>query len=94
MRLLDRLRFAARARHFSVRTEESYVSWVRQFILFHGKRHPMELPAAEAVNAFLQQSSACASASAVRQAMSALVFFYAQVLHQELPWIDRPIILV
>ena len=88
MRLLDRLRFAIRARHFSLRTEEAYVHWVRHFILFHGKRHPLELQAAEAVRSFIQQTSVCSSASTVRQAMSALVFFYAQVLHQELPWIE------
>ena len=38
-RLLDRVRAAIRARHYSRRTEESYVAWVRRFILFHGKRH-------------------------------------------------------
>ncbi len=88
MRLLDRLRFVIRARHFSLRTEEAYVFWVRQFILFHGKRHPLELPAAEAVRSFIHQKSVCASASTVRQAMSALVFFYAHVLYRELPWIE------
>ncbi len=51
-RLLDRLRQAIRVRHYSLRTEEAYVGWVRRFILYHGKRHPLEMGAAE-INAFL-----------------------------------------
>ena len=42
-RLLDRVRAALRVRHYSRRTEEAYVAWIRRFILFHGKRHPVEL---------------------------------------------------
>ena len=42
-KLLDRVRIAARRRHYSLRTEHSYVRWVRRFILFHGKRHPREM---------------------------------------------------
>jgi integrase len=51
-KLLDRLRAAIRLRHYSLRTEEAYVAWVRRFILFHGKRHPLEMGAAE-LNRFL-----------------------------------------
>jgi hypothetical protein len=46
-RLLDRVRQALRARHYSRRTEESYVAWIRRYIVFHGKRHPIELGAPE-----------------------------------------------
>ncbi len=46
-RLLDRVRAAVRARHYSRRTEKAYVAWVRRYILFHGKRHPSEMVAAE-----------------------------------------------
>ena len=46
-RLLDVVRHALRARHYSRRTEEAYVHWIRRFIVFHGKRHPRELGAAE-----------------------------------------------
>jgi Phage integrase, N-terminal SAM-like domain len=46
-RLLDRVREAVRARHYSRRTEKTYVGWVRRYILFHGKRHPVEMGAAE-----------------------------------------------
>lgn len=51
-RLLDRVRNAVRARHYSIRTEEAYVGWIRRFILFHGKRHPNEMGEPE-INAFL-----------------------------------------
>ena len=51
-RLLDRLRHAIRVRHFAIRTEQTYVDWARRFVLFHGKRHPQEMSAAE-VEAFL-----------------------------------------
>jgi len=51
-RLLDQVREAIRVRHYSIRTEDSYVNWVRQFILFHGKKHPLEMAEPE-VNAFL-----------------------------------------
>ena len=51
-KLLDRLRDHLRMRHYSIRTETAYVDWARRFILFHGKRHPQEMGAAE-VEAFL-----------------------------------------
>ncbi len=88
MRLLDRLRFCIRARHFSPRTEEAYLFWVRRYILFHGKRHPAELDAPAAVQTFMLALAQKASASTVKQAMSALVFFHGQVLGRELPWIE------
>ncbi len=46
-RLLDKVREAIRTRHYSYRTEEAYVGWIRRFILFHGKRHPAEMGKAE-----------------------------------------------
>jgi len=45
-KLLDRVRAAVRLRHYSLRTEDCYVQWVKRFILFHGKRHPADLGAA------------------------------------------------
>jgi len=51
-KLLDRVRAAARVRHLSLRTERTYVQWIRRYILFHGKRHPSEMGEAE-INAFL-----------------------------------------
>lgn len=48
-RLLDRVRAAVRLRHYSRRTEKAYVAWIRRFILFHDKRHPMEMSAPELI---------------------------------------------
>lgn len=80
-RLLDRLRAAIRARHYSLRTEEAYVAWVRRYVLFHGKRHPDEMGEAE-INAFLTDLAVKkkVSASTQNQALSALLFLYRDVL--------------
>jgi integron integrase len=80
-RLEDQFRAAIRVRGYSYDTERSYWMWVRQFILFHGKRHPRELAAAE-VQAFLEHLSVerNVSASTQAQALNALVFLYKHVL--------------
>jgi integron integrase len=80
-RLLDRLRAAVRARHYSLRTEEADVAWVRRYVVFHGKRHPDELGEAE-INAFLTDLAVGrkVSASTQNQALSALLFLYRDVL--------------
>jgi integron integrase len=87
-KLLDRLRAAVRARHYSRRTEEAYVMWVRRFILFHGKKHPSAMGADE-VNAFLSSLAVDhhVSASTQNQALSALLFCYREVLQDPLPWL-------
>jgi hypothetical protein len=74
-RLLDRLRAAIRLRHYSLRTEEAYAQWVRRFILFHNKRHPLEMGAAE-INQFLTHLAVegHVSASTQNQAFSAILF--------------------
>jgi integron integrase len=79
--LLDRLREAIRVRHYSLRTEQAYMDWVRRFILFHNKRHPLEMGAAE-INQFLTHLAAegHVSASTQNQAFSALLFLYQKVL--------------
>ncbi|MDO8680368.1 MAG: phage integrase N-terminal SAM-like domain-containing protein, partial [Acidobacteriota bacterium] len=76
-KLLDRVREAIRTRHYSRRTEEAYVHWIRRYIVFHGKAHPSTL-GAEQISAFLtwlavQQH---VSASTQNQALSALLFLY------------------
>src|SRR3954468_7562562 len=80
-KLLDRVRMVARALHYSLRTEDSYVSWIRRFILFHGKRHPLEMGAGE-INAFLTDLAVNGrvAASTQNQARCALLFLYRQVL--------------
>ena len=88
-KLLDVVRDAIRTKHYSIRTEEAYVNWVRRFILFHGKRHPKEMGGPE-IEAFLTHLAVegHVSASTQNQALSALLFLYRTVLHQEL---DYPI---
>ena len=88
-KLLDVVRDTIRRKHYSIRTEEAYVNWIRRFILFHGKRHPKDMGAAE-VEAFLTHlaTEGHVSASTQNQAFSALLFLYREVLHREL---DAPV---
>jgi integron integrase len=88
-RLLDRVREAIRARHYSRRTEKAYVHWIKRYIFFHGKRHPAELGAPD-VTAFLTSLAVHdkVAASTQNQALSALLFLYREVLGVELPWLD------
>jgi hypothetical protein len=88
-RLPDRVRGAIRARHMSRSTEESYVGWIRRFIVFHGKRHPAEMGAPE-VTRFLTALAVRGkvAASTQNQALSALLFLYRRVLEVDLPWLD------
>jgi integron integrase len=89
-KLLDCVRAAVRARHYSRRTEESYVGWIKRFILFHGKKHPSSMGGDE-VNAFLTSLAVegQVAASTQSQALSALLFLYRHVLEEPLPWIDN-----
>jgi integron integrase len=82
---LDQVRESIRLKHYSYRTEESYVQWIRRYILFHGKRHPLEMGSAE-IEAFLTDLAVNqqVAASTQNQALSALLFLYRAVLKQEL----------
>lgn len=84
-RLLELFAAVCRRRHFSPRTEESYRYWIRQYIFFHGKRHPRELGAAE-VEAFLNHLAVSrkVAASTQTQALNAIVFLYESVIAQPL----------
>ena len=88
-KLLDQLRGRLRVKHYSIRTEQAYVDWVRRFILFHGKRHPKDLGPAE-VEAFLTDLAVRGrvSASTQNQAKSAILFLFREVINSELPWLD------
>ena len=88
-RLLDRVRAALRARHYSRRTEKAHVHWIKRYIFFHGKRHPAEMGAAE-VTAFLTALAVRdrVAASTQNQALNALLFLYREILGVELPWLD------
>jgi integron integrase len=87
-RLLDRVRAALRARHYSPLTEKAYVAWIRQYILFHRKRHPAEMGATE-IEAFLSHlaTDRRVSGSTQTQALSALLFLYRHVLGARLHWL-------
>jgi site-specific recombinase XerD len=82
-KLLDRVRDAIRTKHYSIRTEEAYANWIKRFILFHDKRHPQEMGAAE-VEEFLTHLAVDknVAASTQNQALSAILFLYQEVLHK------------
>ena len=84
-KLLDQLRGAIRVSHYSIRTEEAYVDWVKRYIFFHNKRHPKEMGANE-IAAFLSYLAIerGVSASTQNQARSALLFLYREVLAREI----------
>jgi len=85
-KLLEQVSEIARFRHLSLRTEETYRSWIKRFILFHGKQHPRDLDAA-AVRTYLTHLAVNdkVSASTQNQAFNALLFLYKQVLNLESP---------
>ena len=84
-KLLDQVREAIQVKHYSIRTEQAYVNWIKRYILFHDKRHPREMGAAE-IEAFLTHLAVDrnVAASTQNQALSALLFLYRQVLKQDL----------
>ena len=90
LKFLDEVRRALRLRHYSIRTEQTYLDWIRQFILFHGKRHPKDLGETE-VSAFLTHLAADrkVAASTQNQALSALLFLYQQFLQRKLGFLDN-----
>lgn len=89
-KLMDEVKRSFRLHHYSFRTEESYVKWIRRFINFHGMRHPRDMGAVE-IQTFLSDlaSRGHVSASTQNQALSALLFLYKKVLLIELPWMDE-----
>jgi integron integrase len=91
-KLLDRVHQRARLRHLSRRTEDAYSQWIRRFILFHGKRHPSEMGAAEVV-AFLSDLAVRrqVGTSTQNQALAALLFLYREILGRELEGLDAAV---
>ena len=87
-KLLARLRAELRLRHYSRRTEDTYVRWVQRFVRFHGMRHPSEMGRAE-VSAFLTGLAVAGrvSASTQNQALAALLFLYGEVLGHQVAWV-------
>jgi site-specific recombinase XerD len=88
-RLLDQVRARIRFKHYSIRTEQAYVDWIRRFIRFNRNRHPAELSSGD-VEQFLTHLASVrrVAASTQNQAQSALLFLYREVLSRELPWLD------
>jgi integron integrase len=88
-KLLDRVRQHLRVKHYSIRTEQAYLDWIRRFILFHGKRHPNDM-AEDEISVFLTHLAVDrhVAASTQNQAFSALLFLYQQVLDRKLDFID------
>ena len=88
-RLMDQIREVLRVHHYSLRTEQSYLHWIKRFILFHGKRHPREMGKNE-ISAFLTHLAVekDVSASTQNQALSAILFLYKKVLNIEPEWVE------
>ena len=88
-RLFESLKAAIETRHYSLRTEEAYLHWIKRFIIFTGKRHPRELGAPE-ITAFLSHLAVQrhVAAATQNQALAALLFLYKEVLGEPLPWLD------
>lgn len=89
-RLLDQVRGKLRAKHYSYRTEQQYLHWIRRFILHQGRRHPRDMSQRE-IEHFLSHlaTDRRVTASTQNQALSALLFLYRQVLEIELPWLEN-----
>lgn len=88
-RLLEQVRERIRLKHYSLRTEEAYLGWIRRFILFHEMRHPAEMGKRE-VEAFLSHLAVERDVAAATQgqALSAILFLYQEVLALPIAWLD------
>ncbi|HVU82425.1 MAG TPA: integron integrase [Rhodanobacteraceae bacterium] len=88
-KLLDQVRARCRSLHYSLRTEDTYIHWIKRFILFHGKRHPRDMGSVE-VEQFLTHLATQRNVSASTQnlALSAILFLYREVLERKLSWVD------
>lgn len=88
-KLLDQVRDAIRVRHYSIRTEEAYIQWIKRYIFFHNKKHPRDMGEAE-LSAFLTHLAVDkhVAASTQNQALSALLFLYKEVLGIQLDWLE------
>lgn len=89
-KLLEQVAAKMRVKHYSLRTEKSYVDWIKRYIWHHGKRHPKDMGATE-VEEFLTYLAVArnVSASTQNQAKSALLYLYKEVLGVDLPWLDN-----
>lgn len=88
-RLLDQVREKIRLKHYSIRTEQAYIEWIKRYILFHHKRHPQEMGKQE-VEQFLTHLAVDrhVAASTQNQALSAILFLYKEILEKDLGWLE------
>jgi integron integrase len=88
-KLLHQTRQVIRFKHYSIRTEQSYIQWVQSFVTFHHNRNPLQMEAQE-VKRYLSflANDRKVSASTQNQALCALLFLYKEVLQQPLTWLD------
>jgi site-specific recombinase XerD len=89
-RLLDQVRDTIRRKHYSIRTEQAYLGWIKRFIWFHQKRHPMAMGKPE-IDAFLTHLAVQGNvaSSTQNQALNALLFLYKEVLQKEVDWLNK-----
>ena len=90
LKLIDQIRKAIRVKHYSYRTEQTYIYWIKKFILFNNKRHPDDMGEQE-INHFLTYLAVNkkVSASTQNQALCAILFLYRQVINKSIGWIDK-----
>ncbi|MEK7281279.1 MAG: phage integrase N-terminal SAM-like domain-containing protein, partial [Chloroflexota bacterium] len=89
-KLLDQVRRVIRFKHYSIRTEETYIQWIRRFILFHGKQHPRDMGEGH-IRDFLTHLAVegKVTASTQNQALSAILFLYQEVLKENIGWVEN-----
>jgi integron integrase len=89
-KLLEQVRDVIRRKHYSLRTEQAYIDWIKRFIIYHGKRHPGQM-AEEEVAEFLTHLARDLNVAAAtqNQALSALLFLYKEVLKHEIGWLEK-----
>lgn len=89
-KLLDQVRWKARLKHYSYRTEETYVAWIRKYIFFHKLRHPKDMGTKE-IESFLTHLAVNkkVSSSTQNQALNAIAFLYKQILKQDMGFLQN-----
>jgi site-specific recombinase XerD len=88
-KLLDQVRQAIETRHYSPKTEESYIHWIKRFIFFHKRRHPVEMSEKEIAQLLSSLATELhVSAATQNQALNAILFLYRAVLRKEIGYVD------
>lgn len=90
VKLLEQVRITLRTNHYSLKTEESYISWIKKFIVFNGKKHPTEL-GKEEIKQFINYLTVerHVSASTQNQALQSILYLYKNIFEKEIGWIEE-----